>query len=107
MLGVDVACRKPVRKLEVYNEEMYIEWEGTPQTLKIQNLATGKMESVNCGTYFNETGYSEFVNECSYKNEIKEFFAVLAGKQPEYTMEKDARILNIIDSDRRKANGEK
>lgn len=97
MFGVDVVCRKPVRKLEVYNEEMYIEWEGTPQTLKIQNLDTGKMENIDCGTYYHESGYSEFVNECAYINEIREFFEVLAGKQPEYTMEMDAGILGIID----------
>ena len=55
------------------------------------------MENVSCGTYFNEPGYSEFVNECAYINEIQEFFNVLTGKQPEYTMEMDARILSIID----------
>lgn len=97
MFGVDVVCRKPVRKLEVYNEDIYREWEGTPQTLKIKNIATGKMENVSYGTYFNEAGYSEFVNECAYINEIQEFFNVLTGKQPEYTMEMDARILSIID----------
>lgn len=105
MLCVDVVCRKPVRKLEVYNEEMYIEWEGTPQTLKMQNLATGKMENIDCGTYFNENGYNEFVNECAYINEIQEFFEVLTGKQPEYTMEMDARILSIIDQIEKKEHG--
>ncbi|MDD6628175.1 MAG: hypothetical protein PUF03_07990 [Lachnospiraceae bacterium] len=49
------------------------------------------------GTYYNEPGYSEFVNECAYMNEIKEFFEVVRGKQPEYTMEKDAQILRTID----------
>lgn len=105
MLCVDVVCRKPVRKLEVYNEEMYIEWEGTPQTLKMQNLATGKMENIDCGNYFNENGYNEFVNECAYINEIQEFFEVLTGKQPEYTMEMDARILSIIDQIEKKEHG--
>lgn len=96
MLAVDVVCRRPVRKLEVYNEELYIEWEGTPQTLKKENLLTHHLEHIDCGTYYNEEGYSEFVNECAYMNEIREFFAVVEGKQPEYTMEMDAKTLRLI-----------
>lgn len=97
MLAVDVVCRKPVRKLEVYNEELYLEWEGTPHTLKKLNLKTNRMEHIGCGTYYNEEGYSEFINEYAYISEINDFFDVVNGKQPEYTMETDARILKIID----------
>ncbi len=97
MLAVDVVCRKPVRRLEVYNEELYMEWEGTPQTLRKQNLITRCMENIECGLYYKEQGYSEFVNEYAYMNEIKDFFEVIKGKLPEYTMEMDARTLAIID----------
>lgn len=97
MFAVDVVCRRPVRRLEVYNEQLYIEWNGTPQSLKKQNIVTHDLENIECGTYYNEPGYSEFVNECAYMNEIKEFFAVIEGKQPEYTMEMDLKILKMID----------
>lgn len=97
MFAVDVVCRRPVRKLEVYNEELYIEWQGTPQTLRKENLRTQHLEQIDCGIYYNEAGYSEFVNECAYMNEIKEFFAVVEGKRPEYTMEMDANTLSLID----------
>lgn len=97
MFAADVVCRKPVRKLEVYNEDLYIEWEGTPQTLKKQNIEKHCMENMECGTYHNEPGYSEFVNECAYMNEIQDFFEVVKGKQPEYTMEMDVQILRLID----------
>lgn len=97
VFAVDVVCRRPVRRLEVYNEQLYLEWNGTPQTLKKQNIVTSDLEKVECGSYYNEPGYSEFVNECAYMNEIKEFFAVIKGKKPEYTMEMDAHILKIID----------
>lgn len=96
MFAVDVVCRRPVRKLEIYNEELYIEWEGTPQTLKKQNLLTQCLENIDCGNYYNQAGYSEFVNECAYMNEIRDFFAVVKGKQPEYTMEMDAKTLHLI-----------
>lgn len=96
MFAVDVVCRRPVRRLEVYNEKLYMEWEGTPQTLKKENLTTHHLEQIDCGEYYNEVGYSEFVNEYAYMNEIKEFFAVVEGKQPEYTMQMDADTLNLI-----------
>lgn len=96
MFAVDVVCRRPIRKLEVYNEEIYIEWQGTPQTLRKENLHTHHLEQIECGSYHSEAGYSEFVNECAYINEIKEFFAVIDGKQPEYTMEMDANTLSLI-----------
>lgn len=97
IIAVDVVCRKPVRKLEVYNEDLYIEWEGTPQTLRNMNMQIGKMETLDCGTYYNEEGYSEFVNEYAYINELKEFFAVINGKTPQYTMEEDEKTLEYID----------
>lgn len=97
MFVVDIVCRKPIRRLEVYNENMYVEWEGTPQTLKQYNLITHNMESIECGTYCNEPGYSEFINETAYMNEINEFFEVIKGKKPEYTMKMDEQILKLID----------
>lgn len=97
MLAVDVVCRKPVRKLEVYNEDLYLEWEGTPQSFRKYNIETREMESINTGAYYNEEGYGEFINEHAYINEIKDFFDVIGGKAAEYTMEMDARILDIID----------
>lgn len=97
MFAVDVVCRKPVRKLEVFNEKLYLEWEGTPQSLKKQDMETKKLINVECGRYYNGAGYNELINEYAYVNEIKEFFEVLKGKQPEYTMEMDAHILRIID----------
>ena len=98
LMAVDVVCRKPVRKLEVYNEDLYIEWEGTPRSLKTMNLISGEMEVIPAGEYHNEPGYSEFVNECAYINEIKEFFDILEGKTPQYTMADDEKILKIIDT---------
>lgn len=98
MMAVDVVCRKPVRKLEIYNEDLYIEWEGTPRSLKVKNTSSGEMETIPVGEYQNEPGYSEFVNECAYINEIKEFFEVVQGKTPQYTMSDDEEILKIIDT---------
>lgn len=95
---VDVICRHAIRHLEVYNENLYIEWNGTPTTLKMQNLETNKLETWGNEYYTKQEGYNEFVNEISYMNEIEYFFEVLQGKKPKYSFEDDEKILNIIDT---------
>ncbi len=94
---VDVVCRKAVRRLEVYNEDLYIEWEGTPQTLRKLDIHNARMEEIPVGKYHNEPGYSEFVNEYAYMNEIRAFFETLQGAKPLYTMVDDEKILAWID----------
>lgn len=96
---IDVVCRHAVRHLEVYNEELYLNWNGTPNTLMKKNLGTKELELVNVDDmYSNQVGYSAFVNEYAYVNEIKEFFNVLEhGKTMQYGFEEDAKILSVID----------
>lgn len=94
---VDVVCRQPVRKLEIYNQDIYIEWSGKPETLKKKNLKSKEFETVGQSDYVRDKKYSEFINECAYINEINEFFEILHGKQPEYEMEDDLYTLALID----------
>ena len=43
-------------------------------------------------------GYSAFVVENAYKNEIKDFFDVVTnGKEPLYGFNQDKKILELID----------
>lgn len=98
-LIVDVVSPVAVRKLEAYSEEKYISWNGTPDSLMEfdpetkRTLAvklTEKAEHVN--------GYSAFVVENAYKNEILEFFDVVTnGKNALYGFEQDKMILELID----------
>ncbi|MDD3137791.1 MAG: Gfo/Idh/MocA family oxidoreductase [Lachnospiraceae bacterium] len=96
---VDVACRQAVRHLEIYNEELYIEWNGTPETLRYKNIETNAMELLDSTSqYHHEDGYSTFVNEYAYVNEMKEFFEVLSGeKKAEYGFNEDKETLQWID----------
>ena len=100
VLGADVVSPVAVRRLEIYTERKYISWEGTPDSLftfdpdeKILKAVrlTEKTEHI--------AGYSSFVVENAYKNEIKEFFDVISDrKKPEYGFEQDLKILKLIDS---------
>lgn len=96
---VDVVCRQAVRHLEIFNEELYLEWKGTPDSLVWKNIAANKMEKLAAeDAYAREAGYSAFVNEYAYMNELNAFFDLLQnGKKMEYTFEEDAEILKWVD----------
>lgn len=97
VFAADVTCRQAVRKLEIYNEDLYLEWNGRPETLKMKNLQSGVMDAICDDRYQNEKGYSEFVNEFAYVNELQEFFQVLEGKKAKYGFAEDKEILRLID----------
>ncbi len=96
-LIVDVVSRQAVRHLEVLNGDIYIKWNGRPDTLYERNVETRELEPVNPGNYTHEKGYGEFINEYAYRKEIEEFFEVIRGKKPRYTFEQDMETLEIID----------
>lgn len=99
VLIVDVVCPKAVRRLEVYAENLYYSWDGTPTGLMEFHPDTKKTESVNLYSDVEHVeGYSSFVIENAYQNEIEEFFAVVAGeKVQQYGFEKDLEILQLLD----------
>ena len=99
-LIVDVVSPVAVRKLEVYAERSYLCWNGTPDSIQEFNLETGKLEKVVLTEEAeHKEGYSAFIVENMYKNEIREFFdVVLNGRKPQYGFEQDMEILELIDS---------
>ncbi|MBO4845843.1 MAG: Gfo/Idh/MocA family oxidoreductase [Lachnospiraceae bacterium] len=98
-LIVDVVSPVAVRKFEVYSEGRYMAWNGTPDSLFEFNPVNKKLECVSLSEKAEHMeGYSSFVVENAYKNEIKEFFNVLLDKcEPVYGFEQDKKILELID----------
>ena len=99
-LIVDVVSPVAVRKLEVYAEGSYLSWNGTPESLAEFEPETKKLMPVSLTEQTEHIeGYSSFVVENAYKNEIREFFdVVLRGKEPLYGFKQDKRILALIDT---------
>lgn len=99
-LIVDVVSPCAVRNLEVYTENGFLSWNGTPESLKEYDPMTktlGKVELNEKTEHID--GYREFVVENAYKNEIKEFFdVVLKGHKPQYGFEQDFCVLKLIDT---------
>lgn len=99
MLIVDVVCPKAVRNLEVYGENLYLSWNGNPTSLIEFDPESKETKNVELYSTIEQLeGYSSFVVENAYQNEIQEFFAVVAGKtEQQYGFEKDIEILKLID----------
>lgn len=101
VLIVDVVSREPVRHLEVFGENLFLAWDGTPDSLREKNLKSNEMEFVQSykgEKVQQEAAYSRNIVENAYAAEIKNFFAVIENQeQPKYSFHQDAEILKLID----------
>lgn len=96
-LLIDVVSRQPVRQLEILNEDIYIRWNGTPESLYEKDIVSGEFKQIKTGEYVHEHGYAEMINEYAYEKEIEEFFEVIRGNSPLYSFHQDIETLKIID----------
>lgn len=99
VLVVDVVSPVAVRRLEVYAENKYLQWSGTPDSLCEYDKNDDKLKQVVLNEKEeHKEGYRAFVVENAYKNEIQEFVEVVReGKEQVYGFEQDLQILKLID----------
>jgi predicted dehydrogenase len=99
-LCIDVVSRIPIRHLEVFGEDIQIEWRGTPETLRIADNDFLEMKPIETMQEVKRLkGYRDFIVEDAYLEELKEFFAVCNGKTNNiYTFEDDFYTINLIDN---------
>lgn len=98
-LLVDVVSRKAVRNLEVFSEDLYLGWNGSPEGLYYFDFSQKKDVYVNLYEKVERReGYETFIVENGYLHEIEAFFRqVKEGVLPKYDFEKDKKVLEIID----------
>lgn len=96
---VDVVSRRAVRNLEVYGENLYMTWDGTPAGLKEYDYENRAERDINLYKAIDkQEGYASFVIENAYKNELETFIRVVNGTgHAEYTFEDDKKVLSLID----------
>lgn len=100
-INIDIASRKSIRSLEVYNEDIYLTWEGTPETLSLYDINQKIVKKIN--TYEDierDARYSSNIIENAYLKEIEVFFDYLLNNRTDeikYTFEEDLYTLSIID----------
>lgn len=99
MLAVDVVSRKAVRNLEIYGENIYLKWDGSPTGLVDYDIDTKEDKNVHLYSEVDRIeGYSTFIIENAYMNEIKAFFKHIKNEgMPLYGFEEDLTTLKWID----------
>ncbi len=99
LLCVDVVSRKPVRRLEVFSEDLHIDWAGTPDSLTSFDLEHHETRAVQ--TYRQveqDRNYSANIIENAYLDEIYAFLSVVRGDgTARYGFEDDKKTLALID----------
>lgn len=98
VLAVDVVSRKAVRNLEVFGEQLFLNWDGSPKGLYVYDYDAKQNKNIQLYKEIDQlNNYGSFIIENAYSNEIKSFFdAVTVGKHPIYNLEKDKAILEVI-----------
>ena len=98
-LQVDVVSRKAVRNLELYSEDMYLTWNGSPTGLNYYDFE--KKEEQNVLLYEevqHMEGYSSFIIENAYQNELQAYLKEISGRNASrYSFEDDLVTLKLID----------
>lgn len=99
MLAVDIVTRKPVRNLEIFGENLYLNWDGSPMGLNNYNFTTKTMDNIALYTQIDQLeNYSRTVVENAYFHEIEAFMNYVNNDtSPLYTFERDKIILELID----------
>ena len=99
LIVIDIVSRKAVRRLEVSGENLYLTWDGTPDSLYRYNYEKKEDDQIMLYDSVEKIeGYSSFIIEDAYKSEIENFLNVIAGdERPRYSFEKDKDIISLID----------
>jgi predicted dehydrogenase len=99
MLAVDVVSRKAVRNFELFGEELFLQWDGSAEGIKVYDFDHKEEKKIQLYETVDQLEqYSKFVVENAYFDEIVSFFSVVEKREePLYSFSKDRAILNIID----------
>lgn len=106
-LAIDVVSRKAVRNLEVYSENLYISWDGSPKGLYQYDCESKENKNISLYDKVDKQAeYSATIIENAYTNEILAFFKQIKdGTEPIYGFADDKVVLDLID--RIEAEGQK
>ena len=99
-LNVDVVSRKATRSFEMYNENVHIFWDGTPESLKEYDCNEKLLKNINLYKNIDKDNkYSDSIIENAYLEELEGFIKYLNDDDSfvRYSFEKDKYILSLID----------
>ena len=96
---IDVVSRKAVRLFELIGEDLYLTWNGTPDSLITYDYENKRDVSINLTQNVeHKDGYASFIIENAYSNELCEFINAVKNGQTEcYGFKEDLEIIKVID----------
>lgn len=98
-INIDVVSRKSVRSFELIGENIYLNWNGTPDSLTEYDFTMKKDRTIEL--YSNPCRneiYNATILENAYYDEIVDFFRVITNRTtPRYSLEKDDEVLRVVD----------
>lgn len=99
MLAIDVVSPKAVRNLEVYGENLYFSWNGSPTGLEYFDSENRTIKRAHLYDDIEQIKeYQAFIVENAYQEEIRKFLEAIEGKaRLQYGFEEDMEILRLID----------
>lgn len=99
IIACDVISRKPARNLEIFGENIYLKWDGSPDGLYSYDFLNKKDCKITLYDKVDrKDNYASFVVENAYQSELEYFIAECNGsKKAKYTFEDDLKTLSIID----------
>lgn len=100
LLAVDVVARKAIRRIEIYNENLQVFWEGTPDSLQEWDLQEQAYKHISTyDSIVKEKNYCDNIIENAYMDEIDAFFSWLEGntEKVRYDFQEDFEILKLVD----------
>ena len=98
-LIIDIVTPKTERSFKFWNENKYIEWLRTPDSLKIFNNEKKELDQICLYDKTNhQSGYNSFIIENAYYDEIVNFIDTINNNAiAKYSFERDKEVLEWID----------
>lgn len=98
-ITIDIATPKAGREFEMWEENFYLEWRGTPDSFMRMNPLSKKFEKIELYDKIDHVdGYNKFVVENAYYDEIKDYVESIGNHCiPRHSYKKDFHVLKLID----------
>ena len=95
---IDLVSRKASRNFELFSEDLYLTWDGTPTGLCDYDFEKKENHNINLYEAIDKRAdYNSTIIEDAYLNEIVDFFNSVGERgKPRYSFEKDRQIISVI-----------
>lgn len=95
----DLLSRRGGRSMEIFSEDLYLTWRGTPDSLERWDIEMRKTVPVEtyAETLEHQDTYAANIIENAYRDEIEHFFRTIDGEaEVPYTFEDDLYTIRLI-----------